>query len=33
MFRFTIRDMMWLMVVVGMAVGWLLTAQRGTYRR
>ena len=24
MFRFTIRDLLWLMVVVGMGVGWLL---------
>jgi hypothetical protein len=23
MFRFTIRDLLWLMVVVGLAVGWL----------
>ena len=24
MFRFTIRDLLWLMVVVGMALGWWL---------
>jgi hypothetical protein len=24
MFRFTIRDLLWLMVVVGMAVGWIV---------
>ena len=24
MFRFTIRDVLWLMVVVGMSVGWWL---------
>jgi hypothetical protein len=24
MFRFTIRDLLWLMVVVGLAVGWSL---------
>ena len=24
MFRFTIRDLLWLMVVVGLAVGWWL---------
>ena len=27
MFRFTIRDLLWLMVVVGMAVGWWLDKQ------
>jgi hypothetical protein len=26
MFRFTIRDVLWLMVVVGMGLGWILTA-------
>ena len=25
MFRFTIRDVLWLMVVVGMGIGWLLS--------
>jgi len=24
MFRFTIRDVLWLMVVVGLAIGWWL---------
>jgi hypothetical protein len=24
MFRFTIRDLLWLMVVVGMALGWIM---------
>ena len=24
MFRFTIRDLLWLMVIVGMGVGWML---------
>ena len=24
MFRFTIRDLLWLMVVVGLAVGWIV---------
>lgn len=28
MFRFTIRDLLWLMVVVGLAIGWLLAAQK-----
>src|SRR5262245_13346251 len=28
MFRFTIRDVLWLMVVVGLAVGWWI--ERGT---
>jgi hypothetical protein len=28
MFRFTIRDVLWLTVVVAMGVGWFLTAQR-----
>jgi hypothetical protein len=28
MFRFTIRDLLWLTVVVGLAVGWMLTAQK-----
>ena len=39
MFRFTIRDVLWLMVVVGLAVGWWLNdirwqklvAREGTY--
>jgi hypothetical protein len=30
MFRFTIRDLLWLMVVVGMALGWYLHYQRLT---
>ena len=33
MFRFTIRDVLWLMVVVGMAVAWFLTWQRLTVQR
>jgi hypothetical protein len=34
MFRFTIRDLLWLMVVVGLAVGWWLDhgMQRGLVR-
>jgi len=28
MFRFTIRDVLWLTVVVGVCVGWWLTASR-----
>lgn len=28
MFRFTIRDVLWLMVVVGMGVGWRLDARK-----
>ena len=28
MFRFTIRDVLWLMVVVGLAVGWWLDHSR-----
>ncbi len=28
MFRFTIRDVLWLMVVVGVAVGWLAEHRR-----
>jgi hypothetical protein len=28
MFRFTIRDLLWLMVVVGMGVGWWSQLQR-----
>ena len=28
MLRFSIRDVLWLTVVVAMGVGWLLTAQR-----
>jgi Tfp pilus assembly protein PilN len=24
MFRFTIRDVLWLMVVVGLAIGWMI---------
>jgi hypothetical protein len=28
MFRFTIRDVLWLMVVVGMGVGWFLSYTR-----
>ena len=27
MFRFTIRDVLWLMVVVGLGCGWILSAQ------
>jgi hypothetical protein len=34
MFRFTIRDLLWLMVVVGLAVGWYCdrTSFRSRYR-
>ena len=32
MFRFTIRDVLWLMVVVGMAVGWWDANQRALDR-
>jgi hypothetical protein len=32
MFRFTIRDVLWLMVVVGLAAGWLLDHQYLTDR-
>jgi len=28
MFRFTIRDVLWLVVVVGLSVGWFSTARR-----
>jgi hypothetical protein len=28
MFRFTIRDLLWLMVVVGLGVGWYADRQR-----
>jgi hypothetical protein len=28
MFRFTVRDVLWLTVVVGMACGWFLSAHR-----
>jgi hypothetical protein len=28
LFRFTIRDVLWLMVVVGLSVGWLISARR-----
>jgi len=28
MFRFTIRDVLWLTVVVGLAIGWWLTGRR-----
>jgi len=28
MFRFTIRDLLWLMVVVGLAVGWWIDNKR-----
>ena len=28
MFRFTIRDLLWLMVVVAMGIGWRLDAQK-----
>ena len=28
MFRFTIRDVLWLMVVVALAVGWLIDHRR-----
>jgi hypothetical protein len=28
MFRFTIRDVLWLTVVVGMGLGWAATARR-----
>jgi hypothetical protein len=30
MFRFTIRDLLWLMVVVALACGWFLTSRRLT---
>ena len=30
MFRFTIRDVLWLTEVVALATGWLLTAQRAS---
>jgi len=32
MFRFTIRDVLFLTVVVGLAVGWLLDHQHLTHR-
>ena len=28
MFRFSIRDVLWLTVVVGLAIGWFLTTRR-----
>jgi hypothetical protein len=28
MFRFTIRDMLWLVMVIGLAVGWWVDRQR-----
>ena len=28
MFRFTIRDVLWLMVVVAVAVGWIMESRR-----
>ena len=30
MFRFTIRDLLWLMVVVALGVGWLLAVQKAS---
>jgi len=33
MFRFTIRDVLWLMVVVGVCSAWLLSSQRETVQR
>jgi hypothetical protein len=38
MFRFTIRDVLWLTVVVGLACGWwiyarAMNAENATYRR
>ncbi|HEY2415743.1 MAG TPA: hypothetical protein VGI40_26120 [Pirellulaceae bacterium] len=33
MFRFTIRDLLWLMVVVGLAVGWLADRQLSNARQ
>jgi hypothetical protein len=33
MFRFTIRDLLWLMVVAGMGVGWWLTSRESTALR
>jgi len=32
MFRFTIRDLLWLMVVVGLGVGWTVDRERLTGR-
>jgi hypothetical protein len=33
MFRFTIRDLLWLMVVAALAVGWLVDHQRQASRQ
>jgi len=33
MFRFTIRDLLWLMVVVGLACGWAVYAIRTGHER
>src|SRR5688572_1290969 len=33
MFRFTIRDVLWLMVVVGVSCAWLLSRQREAVQR
>jgi hypothetical protein len=33
MFRFTIRDLLWLMVVVGMGCGWWLDNRDASYDR
>jgi hypothetical protein len=32
MFRFTIRDVLWLTVVVALAVGWAIASQRSVSR-
>jgi len=32
MFRFSIRDVLWLMVVVGLAIGWLMDHRDSSYR-
>ena len=33
MFRFTIRDVLWLMVVVGLAIGWMIHIRTETAKR
>jgi hypothetical protein len=33
MFRFTIRDLLWLMVALGMACGWMASRQQATTQR